>query len=201
MLETLGFPVREFEDLVRLRCPDGTIMAIPNQNEQADLHIRSKTAWYFELQGRKIFSGADSASLDEALYRRIHQIIGDVDLLFIGMECVGAPMSWLYGALFTKPVPRPINESRRFNGSDFESAKKIVEIFNPGQVYVYALGMEPWFRYFMGMEYSDNARQITESDQLLRFCAERQIPADRLMKKRSWDLCAATDTAQPAETA
>ncbi|ALN62585.1 2-dehydro-3-deoxyphosphooctonate aldolase [Lysobacter antibioticus] len=187
MLQTIGFKVREFEDMEILDCVDGRIRAIPFLGEHADLHIRSKTAWYFEFAGQKIFSGADSSSLDERMYERIQKVIGHIDLLFIGMECVGAPMSWLYGSLFTKPIPREINESRRFNGSDCASAQKMIEIFKPSQVYVYALGMEPWFKYFMGMDYTEDARQIQESSQLLEFCAGRQVQSERLFAKHVWN--------------
>ena len=187
MLQTIGFKVREFEDMETLDCVDGRIRAIPFLGEHADLHIRSKTAWYFEFAGQKIFSGADSSSLDERMYERIQKVIGHIDLLFIGMECVGAPMSWLYGSLFTKPIPREINESRRFNGSDCASAQKMIEIFKPSQVYVYALGMEPWFKYFMGMDYTEDARQIQESSQLLEFCAGRQVQSERLFAKHVWN--------------
>jgi hypothetical protein len=188
MLQTLGFKVRELEEMDEVAVPNGRIVAIPFLGEHADLNIRSKSAWYIELEGKKIFAGADSASLDQVLYRRIHEQTGNLDMLFIGMECVGAPMSWLYGALFTKPVPRAINESRRFNGSDFALAKHLVDIFQPSYVGIYALGLEPWFRYFMGVDYQQDARQIVESDQLLAYCAERQITADRLAMRRVWTL-------------
>ncbi|GAB3356929.1 MBL fold metallo-hydrolase [Lysobacter tyrosinilyticus] len=187
MLRKIGFDVMEFEDMETIQCADGLIRAIPFLGEHADLHIRSKSAWYFEFAGKKIFSGADSSSLDERMYERIHRITGDVDLLFIGMECVGAPMSWLYGSLFTKPIPRDINESRRFNGSDCASARKIVDIFKPSQLYIYALGLEPWFKYFMGMDYTEDARQIQESGQLLQICADKQLHAERLFAKHVWN--------------
>jgi L-ascorbate metabolism protein UlaG (beta-lactamase superfamily) len=187
MLRQLGFRVREFEDMETLECADGRIMAVPFLGEHADLRIRSKTGWYFELQNRKVLAAADTASLDQALSRRIHQSTGNLDMLFVGMECVGAPMSWLYGALFTKPVPREINESRRFNGSDCKSAWKLIEAFNPSRVGIYALGMEPWFRYFMGIAYEEGARQIVESDRLLQLCAERQLPAQRLTTRQVWN--------------
>lgn len=187
MLQQIGFSVMEFEDMESLECVDGTIHALPFLGEHADLNIRSKTAWYFEFAGKKIFSGADSSSLDEVMYQRIQRVIGDIDLLFIGMECVGAPMNWLYGSLFTKPIPREINESRRFNGSDCESARKIIGIFRPAEVYIYALGMEPWFKYFMGMDYTEDARQIKESSLLLQICAEQEIHAERLFARHVWN--------------
>jgi hypothetical protein len=117
----------------------------------------------------------------------MQRVTGNVDLLFIGMECVGAPMSWLYGSLFAKPIPRAINESRRFNGSDSVSVEKLMAIFKPAQVYIYALGMERWFKYFMGLEYGENARQIEESGRVLAACASRAIHAERLLGKRVWN--------------
>lgn len=29
------------------------------------------------------------------------KLLGSVDIIFIGMECQGAPISWLYGPLFS----------------------------------------------------------------------------------------------------
>lgn len=186
MLQTLGFTVRDMDEMERVTFGDGAITALPFLGEHADLNIRSKSAWFFDLLGKKILVGADSASLDKHLYRRIFETTGKVDLLFIGMECVGAPMSWLYGSLFTKPIPRAINESRRFNGSDCASAAEMAAIFKPDHLCVYALGTEPWFKYFMGVDYTPDARQIVESDRLLAFCQSHHIAAERLTAKRVW---------------
>ena len=38
-----------------------------------------------------------SCNIDGTLYEHIHDVIGDVDVLFLGMECDGAPLSWIYG--------------------------------------------------------------------------------------------------------
>ncbi len=186
MLSNIGFNVREMDDMEQINLPQGIIRAIPFLGEHADLNIRSKTAWWFEFNGKKIFAAADSSNLDAQMYRNIHRSVGDVDFLFIGMECVGAPMSWLYGAFFTKPIPRKMDQSRRFNGSGFETAKTLVDIFNPQQVYVYALALEPYFNYFMGLNYAEDSEQIIESDKLLAYCSERQIPCDRLSGSRIW---------------
>jgi L-ascorbate metabolism protein UlaG (beta-lactamase superfamily) len=187
MLGKIGFNVSEMEEMEQLTVPGGRIRALPFLGEHADLNIRSKTAWLFELAGKKVFVGADSSSIDARLYERMQRVTGNVDLLFIGMECVGAPMSWLYGSLFAKPIPRAINESRRFNGSDSVSVEKLMAIFKPAQVYIYALGMERWFKYFMGLEYGENARQIEESGRVLAACASRAIHAERLLGKRVWN--------------
>ncbi len=97
---------------------------------------------------------ADSNNIEPRLYERIHEHLGDVDVVFIGMECEGAPMSWLYGPLFTRPLVRKNDQSRRFDGSDCDKALKIIEVFQPKQVYVYAMGQEPWLRHVMNVVYS-----------------------------------------------
>jgi L-ascorbate metabolism protein UlaG (beta-lactamase superfamily) len=188
LLGQLGFCVTDMEDMELIACEDGSIRAIPFLGEHADLNIRSKAAWVFDFAGKIIFAGADSSSLDPRMYERVQKVIGNVDLLFIGMECVGAPMSWLYGSLFTKPVPRDINESRRFNGSDSASVEAMIAVFKPSGVFVYALGMEPWFKYFMGLDYTEDARQIHESAKLLAHCASLGISAERLFGSRVFQL-------------
>ncbi len=188
MLKRLGFNVVEMEDMEELSLEKVKITAIPFLGEHADLNIRSKTAWLIESNGKKILAAADSSNLEARMYEHIHAVIGDIDFLYIGMECVGAPMSWLYGSLFTKPIPRKIDQSRRFNGSGFATAKTLVDIFNPKEVYVYALALEPYFNYFMGLNYSGDSEQIVESDKLLAYCRELKIPCDRLAGSRVWNL-------------
>jgi hypothetical protein len=60
-------------------------------------------AYLINLKGNRILCAADSNNIDPRLYERLHKLIGDIDILFIGMECDGAPLSWLYGSLLTKP--------------------------------------------------------------------------------------------------
>ena len=113
---------------------------------------------------------------------------GEVDVMAIGMECVGAPYTWLYGALHTKLVSKKIKESRRLNGSNFEQAHKIAEIFKPSRVFLYALGMEPWYKYFMGLDYDENSAQIIETEKMLQACAGNNIRAERLYGKMTMEL-------------
>ncbi len=186
LLKQLGFDVIDVDDLEELSLPDGRIVSLPFLGEHGDLNIRSKSAWFFELQGKKIFAGADSSNLEPHMYRHIHQLTGDLDILAIGMECVGAPYTWLYGALTTEPVPRKIRESRRLNGSGFEKASRMVETFHARQVLIYALGLEPWYGYFMGLDYRSDSEQIVQSGKLLEYCQEHGIDAERLCGKRTF---------------
>lgn len=188
MLKQLGFTVLEVEDLEEILVSGGRILSIPFLGEHGDLNIRSKTAWFFELNGKKIYAGADSSNLEPRMYQHLHQITGDLDVLAIGMECVGAPYTWLYGALTTEPVSRKIKESRRLNGSGFEKASKMVETFNARQVLIYALGMEPWYGYFMGVDYTDDSEQIVQSGKMLEYCQNLSIPVERLCGKQTFVL-------------
>ena len=91
LLKQFGFDVIEMDDLDEINVADGRIMSIPFLGEHGDLNVRSKSAWYFELHGKKIFIGADSSNLEPQMYRHIQRYIGDIDILAIGMECIGAP--------------------------------------------------------------------------------------------------------------
>lgn len=183
ILQQLGFTVIEVEDLEEVPVHAGRILSIPFLGEHGDLNIRSKTAWYFELYGTKIYAGADSSNLEPRMYQHIHNITGDLDVLAIGMECVGAPYTWLYGALTTDTVSRKIKESRRLNGSGFEKASKMLETFRAKQVLIYALGMEPWYGYFMGVDYNDDSEQIVQSGKMLAHCQTLGVPVERLCGK------------------
>lgn len=188
LLKQFEFDVLEMDDLEEVLIPNGKIMSIPFLGEHGDLNIRSKTAWFFDICGKKIFAGADSSNLDPKMYEHIRKHIGKVDVMAIGMECVGAPYTWIYGALYTKMVTKKIKESRRLNGSDSAQAFRIAEIFEPNSVYLYALGLEPWYKYFMGIEYDENSMQIVETDKLIKACAELGLPAYRLYGKRVIDI-------------
>lgn len=185
LFKQFDFNVIEVDDLDEIAVPGGRIIAIPFLGEHGDLNVRSKTAWQVELHDRKMFIGADSSNLDPEMYRHIGEQFGTVDVMAIGMECVGAPYTWLYGALHTKLVSKKIKESRRLNGSDFTKANMIAEILKPNHVFLYALGMEPWYNYFMGVDYDETSMQMVETGKMLQACIDRGIPAERLYGKKT----------------
>lgn len=183
ILRKLGFDAFDVDDMEETVVPGGRIVSIPFLGEHGDLNIRSKTAWLFELGGKKIYAGADSSNLEPRMYQHIHALTGDLDVLAIGMECVGAPYTWLYGALTSAPVERHIKESRRLNGSGFEQAAAMLATFNARRVMIYALGMESWYGYFMGVDYSDDSQQIIESGRMVEHCQGLAVPVERLCGK------------------
>ncbi len=181
MLQKLGFnSVIEIDEMESIEVAGGRITGLPFLGEHGDLHIKSKLAFHVELLNKSILCVADSNNLEPAMYRHIHNRLGDIDILFIGMECEGAPMSWLYGPLFTHPVSRKMDRSRRLNGSNCERGMHMVKQFNPKQVCVYAMGAEPWLSFISSIEYSAASEPIIESDKLIDACSNDGIPAERL---------------------
>ena len=184
VLRVLGFPkVRELDLLEAVDVAGGRITAVPFLGEHADLRVESKTAYAVELDGFKGLFAADSNNLEPRLYDAVRAALGAIPVLFIGMECDGAPLSWLYGPLLTRPLSRKMDQSRRLSGSDFEKAKDIVMRLGAEEVFVYALGQEPWLGYIMSVQYTDASRPIVCSNELVRYCEGQGIAAARLFGK------------------
>jgi L-ascorbate metabolism protein UlaG (beta-lactamase superfamily) len=181
ILQTVGFrQVREIDELESIEVPGGVITSLPFLGEHADLDIRTKVAYAVKLAGRTIVCAADSNNIEPRLYENLRPLIGAVDILFLGMECEGAPLSWLYGALLTKPLARRLDQSRRFDGSDYEKGRQIVDLLQPQQVYVYAMGQEPWLTYLTSITYTEQSRPIVESNKLVATCQSRGLTSERL---------------------
>jgi L-ascorbate metabolism protein UlaG (beta-lactamase superfamily) len=176
--------VLELRDLESIALEGGSITAVPFLGEHCDLDIRSKSGYLVRLGANSLLFLADSCNLEPALYKHISHELDEVDALFLGMECDGAPLSWLYGPLVTNTLPRAMDASRRLAGSDYQQAIDIVESFHCKQVYVYAMGQEPWLNYVMSIKYTDLSRPILESNRLIAECRSRGIHAERLFGEK-----------------
>jgi L-ascorbate metabolism protein UlaG (beta-lactamase superfamily) len=156
--------------------------------EHADLDVRSKLAYLVDLRGNKLFFAADSCNIEPTLYRHLHKHIGDVRALFIGMECDGAPLSWLYGPLLSRRMERALDESRRLSGSNYAQAIEIVNLLKCKEVFVYAMGQEPWLNHVMSLKYTPDSNPIVQSNKLIETCRERGMLAERLFGEREMRL-------------
>lgn len=168
------------DQLDQITTPNGAITALPFLGEHCDLNISAKLAYLVKAGPHTLLFAADSCNIEPKLYEHLHDEVGDVDALFLGMECNGAPLSWLYGPLLTHRMDRAMDESRRLTGSNFEQAKDIVDRFHCKEVYVYAMGQEPWLNYVMSIKYTEQSKPIVESNRLVVYCRERGITAERL---------------------
>ncbi|MBW8308844.1 MAG: MBL fold metallo-hydrolase [Candidatus Paracaedibacteraceae bacterium] len=190
ILKHTGFSsLIELREMDTIPLQDGEIIALPFLGEHSDLNIQSKLSYCINLKGKKFLFAADSNNLDPTLYGHIFDYIGAIDMLFLGMECDGAPLSWLYGPLLSSPLKRTHDKNRTLSGSNFEKAWGIVEKSNCKKAYVYAMGQEPWLNYVMALKYGDNSPQIIESDKFIQACKQKGIESERLFGKKEWNIC------------
>jgi hypothetical protein len=180
-LQAAGFQnVQEAGVLQTLVDGDLEITALPFLGEHADLDIRTKAAWLVDGAGSRLLFVADSNNLEPRLYERLKPIIGSVQALFIGMECEGAPLSWLYGPLLPAPLERSKDQSRRLDGSDYSRAFSMVRSLDCEMVFVYALGLEPWLAFISSIEPNPDSPALRSTRALIAACDEISIPAERL---------------------
>jgi L-ascorbate metabolism protein UlaG (beta-lactamase superfamily) len=185
MFNNIGFNnVIEMDEMQRIKFNDVWITAMPFTGEHSDLNIRAKACFHVAINQFSFLFIADSRVLEPALYKHVHKVIGDVDVLFLGMECDGAPLSWLYGPLLTEELARDKDQSRRLSGSDFSKGMPLVNIFNPGEVYVYAMGQEPWLEFISSIKYTDESNPIVQSNHLVEECKKIGIEAERLFGEK-----------------
>jgi L-ascorbate metabolism protein UlaG (beta-lactamase superfamily) len=185
LLQALGFKnVMEMGELDVIPFEDGCVTAMPFFGEHSDLDVRSKLAYLVRIGQHSLMFAADSCNIEPRLYEHLHAAVGDADVLFVGMECDGAPLSWLYGPLLTRPIERAMDQSRRLAGSNYDQAIDMVNRFRCKEVYVYAMGQEPWLNYVMSLKYTAESRPITESNRLIEDCTNRGIVAERLFGEK-----------------
>ncbi len=181
VLRNIGFEdVRELDEMETIEFEGGSITGLPFLGEHADLNVRTKLAHLVRVADKSVLFAADSNNVEPALYKNVHALTGDVDTVFIGMECDGGPLSWLYGPLMTRPIARKLDQSRRLNGSDYAKAVAIVNRLNPKQVFVYAMGLELWLTYLTSIQYTDDSHPIVEARKLVEECRSRGLESELL---------------------
>jgi L-ascorbate metabolism protein UlaG (beta-lactamase superfamily) len=185
LLKQCGFRnVIEVSEMDEIPFESGSITAVPFLGEHGDLNVLTKSAYLLRLNDHKLLFAADSCNVSPKMYGHIQRELGDVDAFFVGMECDGAPVSWIYGPLLTQKLERPKDQSRRLAGSNFERAMAMVEQFHCKEVYVYAMGQEPWLNYISSIKYTEKSNPIIQSNRLIETCQARGITAERLFGEK-----------------
>ncbi len=169
--------IRDFDfiDFLPMR-----ITAIPFLGEHHDLHIASKLCYHIAINDKSVMVAADSCNFGHKVYERVRERLGKIDAIFIGMECDGAPASWFYGPIFTIPPERAGDRSRRGRGSNCKEALALIELFDCNQVFIYAMGSEPWVQYILDVKYNDQSNPIIQSNELIQHCQQQGRFAERL---------------------
>ncbi len=185
LLQQCGFRnVIEVSEMDELPFEGGSITAVPFFGEHGDLNVLTKSAYVVRANGHRLMFAADSCNIAPQLYKHVQHQLGDVDVLFVGMECDGAPVSWLYGPLHTQRLERAKDQSRRLAGSNFVRAQSMVEQFHCKEAYVYAMGQEPWLNHVMGIKYTEKSNPIIQSNQLIEKCRASGVAAERLFGEK-----------------
>jgi L-ascorbate metabolism protein UlaG (beta-lactamase superfamily) len=185
-LSHAGLPVVEVDDFSEVEFPGGKVIATPFLGEHADLDIHAKSTYCVKIAGRTVFVGADSSGIAPGLYRYMRNHVGPVDMAFLGMECAGAPLTWLYKALFTLPVSRKMSDSRTLSGSNAAQAGAIMTELEAAEAYVYAMGEEPWLGHIMATTYNEDSYQLKQVNEFMTWCADHGIKSDHLYAKHEW---------------
>lgn len=181
MLESIGFKkVVELGPLGSVEIADLKLTALPFLGEHGDLDIRSKAAWHVQAGPHSLLFAADSNNLEPRMYDMLRAMFGQIDTLFIGMECLGAPFSWTYGPLLPVAVDRKKDQSRRLNGSDFQRGLDVVKSLGCQSVYVYAMGAEPWLQFITSIDPDPNTAPVVNAKQLVEHCEAMGLTASRL---------------------
>ncbi len=72
------------------------------------------------------------------------------------------------------------HEEERNSSGEEEACLRV----NCEEVFVYAMGQEPWLNHIMSIKYSPESAPIVESDRLIATCRERGVLAERLFGER-----------------
>lgn len=184
-LQRLGFRhVVEARDLQEFPFSGGAVVALPFLGEHNDLSMQSKTSYLVRFGAQSALCIADSCNLDPRLYDHIFKITGAPQRLFLGMECEGAPPSWVYGPLFPKPLSHEIDDSRRARGCNFDEAARLVGRGHFEEVYVYAMGQEPWLNHILDNAFTETSLSLLESRRMLEWCTARGIHTESLFAQK-----------------
>jgi L-ascorbate metabolism protein UlaG (beta-lactamase superfamily) len=181
MFNSIGFKnVIEIDEMEAISFDDCIVTGVPFTGEHCDLNIKAKICYHVNVFDFSLLFVADSRIVEPKLYEHVKKNIGKIDLIFLGMECDGAPLTWLYGPLLFDELARDKDGSRRLAGSDFKKGITLVDIFEPQEVYVYAMGQEPWVEFISSVKYTDESNPIVQSNLLVEECKKRGIIAERL---------------------
>ena len=185
MFNHIGFKnVFEIGEMQRIESDLCVITGLPFVGEHCDLNIQSKTCYHVAVEKFSMLFMADSCNIEPRVYEHVAGVIGRTDVVFLGMECEGAPLTWLYGPLLSDEIAREKDETRRLNGSNFQQGRAIVETFRPKEVYVYAMGQEPWLEFISSIKYTPESHPITQSNMLIEYCEKKGMTAERLFGEK-----------------
>lgn len=186
LLLNLGFKsVIALDEFETVAVEGGHIMSLPFLGEHHDLGIRSRTAYRVCLESRTLCIAADCCNLEEKIFEGVYSECGPTDVLFVGMECDGAPLSWFYGPLLCRRLDREMDASRQGSASNCRRASAMTASLRCKRAYVYAMGLEPWLEFIMSIDWNKDSPRITESNRFIEDCRRQGLEAQLLSGQKT----------------
>ncbi|MFP3801320.1 MBL fold metallo-hydrolase [Paraburkholderia sp. SIMBA_027] len=172
MIESLGFErVQEVDYFEDINLGDVTLTALPFFGEHGDLDVTAKASYLLSTRDFRCAFLSDSKNIVPELYDRLAaRLHGGVDLVFVGMECEGAPVNWLYEPVLTSRVPQRLATSRRLAASDCSEASDLAARLDASQVAIYAMGYERSLAYLIGKTSTDDDWSHQEARRFIAQC-------------------------------
>ena len=172
--------VIELDSLESIPITDGEIVGIPFLGEHADLP-HGKCAFLVRCENEQMLFAADSDCLDKQIYTNLRKICGTIQNVFIGMECVGAPLTWSCGSFLPEKPSHIIEQSRRYKGCDSARAEQIIETLGAERLYIYAMGREPWLEFWLGLALTEDSTQVIEAKKLMKIAEEKGMVESKFL--------------------
>ncbi|WP_047197780.1 MBL fold metallo-hydrolase [Caldimonas brevitalea] len=164
LLQHCGFErVIELGEYESITFDGGRIVGAPFYGEHGDLDIRAKLVYGVEMHGNACLFLADSNPPAPEFYAPLRKLLPRVECMFLGMECVGAPATWLYGPMLQKTLTHGEDQARRLDGCNAAMAHRFQQYFVPKRLFVYAMGAEPWLTHLTSILYSEESIQFKEA--------------------------------------
>lgn len=181
-LKACGFKkIISIEEFQNINFKAGEIIGIPFMGEHGNLAVQSKMSYVIKTKARSIGFFADSNNLSPELYTQVANHLNfNIDIIFLGMECEGAPVNWLYGPVLMKKLSKQQNHARRLNGSNCERAISLLKIFRCKRAYIYAMGDEPWLNFISSINFNKQSKQNQEANKLIEIGKQNHISVERL---------------------
>jgi L-ascorbate metabolism protein UlaG (beta-lactamase superfamily) len=155
-----------------IELPGGEIVAVPFLGEHSDM-AQGKCAYVVRAGKRQMLFAADSDCLDRKMYEHLRAAIGQVDTVFLGMESVGAPLTFGYRSYLPVLPTDEQDQGRRQHGADAARGLELIEALGATRVYNYAMGLEPWMQFILGLNLDEWSPQWQESNRFLEALRER----------------------------
>ena len=114
------------------------------------------------------------------MYDHLRNYFGPIENVFLGMECQGAPLSWTYGPYLPISIDRKKDQSRRLNGSDSLRGMKLIHSLGCKNVFIYAMGSEPWLQFLTSIDPDENTVPKVNARELIENCKASNIQAKLL---------------------